>query len=122
MDEDSAGENITDMEKLSKFSVSAALHQWLKANNASSFSKRFDKYLNLSKWSPLQVEKCLEDVAQLLLCDTSAASDSFVASFGPVLIEVLERASNCNMESRLKHPRMSVLLGKLGTQNKAVLQ
>jgi len=120
MDEDSAGENITDMEKLSKFSVSAALHQWLAVN--ALYSKRFDKYLNLSKWSPSLIEKCLEDVAQLLLCDISAASDSFVSAFGPVLIEVLERASRSNMESRLKHPRMSVLLGKLGTKNKAVLQ
>ena len=121
MDEDSAGENITDMEKLSKFSVSAALNQWLKAD-FDSFLNRFDRYKNLSKWSPLQVEKCLDDVAQLLLCDSSAASDTFVMAFGPVLIEVLERASKIEMESRLKHSRMSVLLGKLGTRNKAVLQ
>ena len=50
MDEDSAGENITDMENLSKFSFSAALNQWLKADS-NSFLNRLDRYKNLSSAS-----------------------------------------------------------------------
>lgn len=49
----------------------------------------------------------------------------FVAGFSPVLIVVPERASPTDMESRLKHPHvsvLSVLLVKLGTKKKAVMQ
>lgn len=123
MEEDSP-RNYTDMEKLTKFSVSAALRRWLELSSSVSdpVISKLKKYLDLTKWSPLMVENCLNDVSKLLLCHHSVANDDFVQIFGPILIELLERASQVEIEATAKHLLMCCLLGKLITKNKAVFQ
>ena len=115
--------NYTDMEKLTKFSVSSALGRWLQLElSRDEEIVKLNKYLSPTKWSPLMVENCLNDVAWLLLCNPAVANDEFVRIFGPILIELLERASQADIDADLKHLLMCCVLGKLITRNKAVYQ
>jgi hypothetical protein len=110
------------MEKLTKFSVSVALRQLV---DLASSSPEFDKlasYLTMPKWSPFVVEKCLDDVAQLLLFEKSSLLDDIVRIFSPILIELVQRASCVEMSPDVKHHLMCALFGKLITRNKGVLQ
>ncbi len=129
MEEDPPWMNFTDMEKLTKFSIRAALGRWLLGPSSSDPEiMKLDKYLSLPKWSPLMVDNFLNELATLLLCHKPVASNEFVHLFGPVLIELLERASKTEIQLKSsndikKHLLMCCLLGKLAiSNNKAVLQ
>jgi hypothetical protein len=114
--------NCTDMEKLTKFSVSVALRQLVDLASSSSEFDKLASYLTMTKWSPFVVEKCLDDVAQLLLFEKSSLFDDIVRIFSPILIELVQRASCIQMSPDVKHNLMCVLFGKLIIRNKGVLQ
>ena len=114
MDEDSSG---TDIEKLTKFSLSNALSQWLKLCPDSPELVKLNRYSFIHQWHPQDVDMCLNEIAYLILRSSSLVSQEFVQLFGTVLIELLERAKRMS-----RHQLMCILLGKLTTQNKAVLQ
>ena len=125
MEDDSAG-NITDLEKMTKFSVSTALRQWMdvcdRAKVAAKTTTNFEKYLTASKWRNETVDSCLDEIAQLMLRDQSTVTDTFVSVFGPVLLDLLERTTNLEPNDDLKHKLTCVLLGKLPSTNKTVMQ
>lgn len=110
------------MEKLTKFSVSVALRQLLDVGSSYSEIAKLEKYLTVPNWSPFVVEKCLDDVAQLLLCGKSDFMDDIVRIFAPILIELIQRAASVKMSPEAKHNQMCCLFGKLITKNKGVLQ
>ena len=120
MEEDSSG-NYTDMEKLTKFSVSAALCQWIDLQECPELIK-LKRYLSLTKWSQKDVDTCLSGISQILLCHQYLISKEFIQLFGTIFIELLERAARVNIDVESKHKLMCVLLGKLVTQNKSVLK
>ena len=120
MDEDCV-RNLTDVEKLTKFSISNALDQWLQLCDCRVLTQ-FDRYSSITTWSAQDVEKCLNEIAELILCQSGLVSQEFVHLFGTILIELLDRASQCEIDAGIKHQLMCVLLGKLVTQNKTVLQ
>lgn len=114
--------NFTDTEKLTKFSVSFALRQLIDCDSTNSDITKLEKYCSTTKWSPFIVERCLDEVAQLLLCGKSVLIDDIVKIFAPVLVELIQRASCMQMSPELKHHLLCVLFGKLITRNKSVLQ
>lgn len=120
--EDDTAANYTDTEKLTKFSVSLALRQLLDRGPTSPDIAKLKSYLNAPKWSPLMVERCLEDIARLLLFEKSGFINDITQIFAPILIELVQRASCIQLSSELKHQLMCILFGKLITRNKAILQ
>lgn len=122
MEVDSAA-NFTDTEKLTKFSVSYALRQLIDCGSGTNSElTKLESYCSPTKWSPFIVERCLDDVAQLLLCDKSELIDDIVRIFSPILVELIQRASCMQMSPELKHYLLCVLFGKLITRNKSILQ
>jgi hypothetical protein len=121
MEEDSAG-NITDNEKLAKFSVSSALQQWFSVVDRQETLVSLKRYLSIPKWQTDLVENCLNDIAEMMLRQESILTDEFVHLFGPIMLDLLERTSNVSMNAQLKHELMCILLGKLVTRNSTVLR
>ena len=115
MDHDSSG-IVSDREKPSGFSLSNAISQWLKLYDGPEVAN-LHRYSFIYQWHPQDVAMCLNEIAGLILAHSNLISREFLVLFGNILIELLERAKNLS-----RHRRMCVLLGKLVTQNKAVLQ
>ena len=121
MEEESGG-NITDMEKLAKFSVSSALHQWFSVVDRQETLASLKRYLSVSKWQTDLVENCLNDIAEMMLRQESILTDEFVYLFGPIMLDLLERTCSVSLNAQLKHELMCILLGKLVTTNSTVLR
>ena len=117
--------NVTDMEKLTKFSVSVALRRFLEDDGGGGGGglTAMRKYLTVTDWNSTIVNNCLNDIARIMLLHGSTVVDQrFVSLFEPVLLDLLSRAAGLNDEPEITHLLMCVLLGRIVTGNRTVLQ
>lgn len=111
-----------DEENLTKFSVSAALEQFLDLGFVGPEIVKLKSYLATSHWSLLVSERCLDDIAAILLCEKLSVVNGIARIFSPILLELVQRASLVDMTPEAKHNHMCVLLGRLVTHNQAAIQ
>ncbi len=118
MEDDSAG-NTDSMEKSAHFSISAALSQWLDVCGLPEIVSKMQRFASITKWSEDIVGECLNEVSEVMMCCEDAVSVEFIHFFGPIMLELLQRASRVQLDSQLNHQQMCVLLGRLIMDNKS---